>query len=71
MFSTSPLIDEYGCLRKGNKAVLTKRLGVLQLDAPAPDIVIVDTQQLFFHIVWPHGGDASVLAETIKRHLSC
>ncbi|XP_068225089.1 uncharacterized protein [Palaemon carinicauda] len=26
----SSLIDEYGCLRKGNKAVLARRLGVLQ-----------------------------------------
>ena len=65
------LIDEYGCLRKGNKAALANRLGVQQLMAPAPDIIIVDAQQLLYHIVWPHGGDVSVLAESMKRRLSC
>jgi len=65
------IIDEYGCLRKGNKSVLANRLGVKQLDAPAPDIVIVDAQQLLYHIIWPHGGDASIVIESIKRRLSC
>lgn len=35
------------------------------LNGPAPDIVIVD--QLPYHIVWPRGGNASALAETMKR----
>lgn len=64
------LIDEYGCLRKGNKSALANRLGVQQPNAPSPDTVIVDAQQLLYHIVWPHGGDASTLAETMKQRLS-
>ena len=45
-------MDEYGCLRKGNKAPLVERLGVkLQL----PDVVIVDAQQLMYHVIWPCG----------------
>ena len=40
----SSLVDEYGCLRKGNKSVLASRLSVLQQNTVAPDIIIVDTQ---------------------------
>ncbi len=65
------IIDEYGCLRKGNKSALVNRLGVQKVDSPFPDIVIVDAQQLLYHIIWPHGGDASVLVESIKGRLSC
>ena len=64
------LIDEYGCLRKGNKYALANRLGVQQSAAQPPDIVIVDTQQLLYHIVWPHGGTVYIVAENIKRRLS-
>ena len=28
-------------------------------------------QQVLYHIVWPHGGDASDLSENSKRRLSC
>ena len=56
-------IDENGCLRKGNKSILANRLGLKQVSVPAPDIVIVDMQQILCHIVWPHGGDASDLSE--------
>ena len=62
----SSLIDEYGCLRKGTKSPLTKRLGVLQPSAPAPNIIIVDAQQLLYHITWPHGGDVTVLVDSMK-----
>ena len=65
------LIDENGCLRKGNKSILANRLGLKQVSVPAPDIVIVDMQQILCHIVWPHGGDASDLSEHMKRRLSC
>ena len=34
------LIDEYGCLRKENKSIPANRLGLKQISAPAPDIVI-------------------------------
>ena len=45
------LIDENGCLRKGNKSNLANRLGLKQLLAPAPDIVIVEMQHMLYHIV--------------------
>ena len=49
-FELSPvppaLIDEYGCLRKGVKAVLVKCLGVSVTTPPAPDVVLVDAGQL-------------------------
>ena len=54
-----------------NKSILANRLGLKQVSAPAPDIVIVDMQKMLYHIVWPHGGDASDLSENIKRRLSC
>ena len=48
------LVDEYGCLRKGNKAVLMHRLGVKQCQLQRPDVVIVDAQQLLYPVdeVW-------------------
>ena len=49
------LVDEYGCLRKGNKTVLMHRLGVKQCQLQRPDVVIVDAQQLLYHVVWPCG----------------
>ena len=36
------LINEFGCLRKGDKTVLVKCLGVPVNSAPAPDVVLVD-----------------------------
>ena len=48
------LIDEYGCLRKGNTSAICNRLGVVQVDPSAPDVFIVDMQQMLYHIVWPH-----------------
>ena len=55
-------------LHEGNKSALANRLGVKQAQAL---VVIVDMQQMLYHIVLPHGGDASVLGESIKRRLSC
>lgn len=66
----SSLMDEYGCLRKGNKSVLANRLCVQIAAAPNPDIVIVDAQQLLYHVVWPHKGDCSVLFDNMKSWLS-
>ena len=42
-----PSLVEYGCLRKGNKA------------PQLPDVVIVDAQQLMYHVIWPCGGTVS------------
>ena len=67
----SSLIGEYGCLRKGNKSDLVKRLGVLETIPTATDALIVDVSQLFYHIVWPRGGYPSDLIASIQTRLSC
>ena len=64
------LVDEYGCLLKGNKAVLMHRLGVKQCQLQRPDVDIVDAQQLLYHVVWPCGGSVGVLAESLKARLA-
>ena len=64
------LIDEQGCLRKGNKSALVKRLGVIECTLATADIVIVDVQQLLGRIVWPHDGSPSDVIESICRRLS-
>ena len=57
------LVDEYGYLRKGNKAVLIHKLGVKQSYPHRPGVVIVDAQQLLYHVIWPCGVTVAVLAE--------
>ena len=64
------LVDEYGCLLKGNKAVLMHRLGVKQCQLQRPDVDIVDAHQLLYHVVWPCGGSVGVLAESLKARLA-
>ena len=49
------IIDKYGNLRKGNKAIIVKKLGVGCPSVDIRDQVIIDTSQLFYHSVWPHG----------------
>ena len=48
-FELSPvppvLIDEYGCLSKGDKAMLVKSLSVSVTTLCAPDVVLVDADQ--------------------------
>ena len=66
----SSLIDEHGYLRKGNKSDLVKRLGILETRPTAPDAVIIDVSQLFYHIAWPHGGVPADLIASIKGRLS-
>ena len=66
----SSIIDEYWCLRKGNKAVLMNRLSEQIKNPPDPDVIIVDAQQLLYHIVWPKCGDVSALVDSIKQHLT-
>ena len=36
------LMDEYGCLRRGNKAIIVHKLGVKHHNVPRPDVIIVD-----------------------------
>ena len=40
------LINEFGCLKKGDKTVLVKCIGVPVNSSPAPDVVLVDASQL-------------------------
>ena len=49
------LVDEFGCLRRGNKAALVNRLGIMLSRPRSPDIVIVDVQQLLYRVMWPSG----------------
>jgi hypothetical protein len=63
------IIDEYGCLRKGNKSVLVKHLAIIIKNPPPPDILLVDASQLLYHIVWPSSGTVSDLANGMKSHL--
>ena len=64
------LVDEYGCLRKGNKAPLAHKLCVYAQQPPQPDVTIVDVSQLLYHVVWPFRGTVSVLVESMKTRLS-
>ena len=64
------LVDEFGCLRRGNKAALMNRLGIKLYRPRSPDIVIVDGQQLLYHVTWPCGGDPSVLVASMKARLA-
>ena len=64
------LIDEHRCLRKGNKSDLVKRLGVPQTAPSAAEAIIVDVSQLFYHIVWPHGGTSSDVVASIRSRLN-
>ena len=54
------LMDENGCLRRGNKAILVHKLGVKH------HVLIVDAEQLLCHVVWPCGGSVGELAESLK-----
>ena len=63
------LIDEYGCIRKGSKAVLVSRLGVTISNPPSPDTLLVDASQLLYHIVWPSSGTVGDLADGMRSRL--
>ena len=64
------LIDEFGCLRKGDKTVLVKCLVVPVNGAPAPDVVLVDASQLLYHVVWPVAGTAGAFDLSFVVRLS-
>ena len=65
----SSIIDEYGHLRKGTKSTLVQKLGTTQKETKAAEILIVDAQQLLHHVVWPVGGNISVLASSVRKRL--
>ena len=62
------LVDEYGCLRKGNKAVLVHRLGVKQCQLQRPDVVIVVPRSL---ALWRKGGGVGRVAKSAACIVSC
>ena len=66
------LIDEFGCLRKGDKTALVNRLGVPvnSAPAPAPDVVLVDASQLLYHVVWVVAWIAGDLTSSFVVRLS-
>ena len=73
-FELSPvppaLIDEYSCLRKGDKAVLVKSLSVSVTTPCAPHVVLVDAGQLLYHVVWPVSGTTGGLAASFGTRLA-
>ena len=73
-FELSPvppaLIDEYGCLWKGDKAVLVKSLSVSVTTPYAPDVVLVDTGQLVYHVIWPVSETTGDLAASFGTRLA-
>ena len=46
------------------------RLGIMLSRPGSPDIVIVDGQQLLYHVTWPCGGDPSVMVASMKARLA-
>lgn len=59
------IIDEFGFIRKGNKANLVKKLAIISTKPyPAHD-VIVDAGQLLYNIVWPCDGTISTVATSL------
>ena len=73
-FELSPvppaLIDEYGCLRKVDKAVLVKSLSVSAMTPCAPNVVLVDAGQLLYYVVWPVSGTTGDLAASFGTRLA-
>ena len=72
-FELSPvpasIVDEYGCLRKGNKSGIVQRLGILEASPPVPDVVLVDASQLIYHVVWTSSGTLSDFAASMGPRL--
>ena len=68
-FELSPvppaLIDEHGCLRKGDKS-----LSVSVMTPCAPNVVLVDAGQLLYHVVWPVSGTTRDLAASFGTRLA-
>ena len=46
------------------------RVGIKLSRPRSPDIVIVDGQQLLYHVTWPCGGDPSGLVASMKSRLA-
>ena len=55
------LIDDFGCLRKVDKTVLVKCLGVPVNSAPAPEVVLVDASQMLYMLCGLLLGQQAIL----------
>ena len=53
--------------REGN--IYLKQV-TLEVSPTAPDTIVVDVSQLFYHTVWPHGGNLSDLIASIKGRIN-
>ena len=65
----SSTIDEFGFIRKGNKANIVVKLAIISSEPRPPDDVIVDGGQLLYHIVWPCGGTIFTVATSMATRL--
>ena len=63
------LINDYGCLRKSDKSILVRKLGSTIASPSDPDILLIDGNQLLYHVVWPVPGTAENIAASIKARL--
>ena len=73
-FELSPvppaLIDEYGCLRKGDKAVLVKFISVSVMTPSVPHVMLVDGGLLLYQVVWPVLGTTGDVAASFGIRLT-
>ena len=49
---------------------MVNRVGIKLSRPRSPDIVMVDGQQLLYHVTWPCGGDPSGLVSSMKSRLA-
>ena len=54
------IVDEFGCLRKGDKSVLVRRIAVPLQTSSDVSVVLIDGNQLLYHIVWPAPGTGQI-----------
>ena len=66
------LVDEFGYMQKGFKSVglLVKRLGSESERVPKPNVLLVDANQLFYHMLWLTSGTVADIADRCKAHLT-
>ena len=63
------LINDYGCLRKSDKSILVRKLGSTIASPSDPDILLIEWNQLLYHVVWPMPGTVENIAASIKDRL--
>ena len=64
------IIDEYGCLRTGTKALLVKKLKVEVVGVETSGAtVLVDLSQLLYHTIWPLKAPVAHLVTNMNTYL--